>query len=86
MFDGDPSNILDLWRWSSHLVSLVLGTFQVVLMSPSPGRFFAALEMKFLMAYLLIHYDVRMDGDETRPTSNPAHDATVLFRRRSVTI
>ncbi|KAJ7048828.1 cytochrome P450 [Mycena amicta] len=54
-----------------------------------PGRFFASLEMKSLLALLLLRYDVRMaDGvrpaDEWfGPVSSPAPKAQVLFRKRS---
>ncbi|KAJ6576531.1 cytochrome P450 [Mycena vulgaris] len=53
-----------------------------------PGRFFAALELKCLMAYLLLHYDVKTPVEGVRPpdewfgpTSHPARNANILFRR-----
>ncbi|KAJ7104091.1 cytochrome P450 [Mycena belliarum] len=53
-----------------------------------PGRFFASLELKCLMAYLLLHYDVKTPVEGVRPpdewfgpTSNPARNADILFRR-----
>jgi hypothetical protein len=55
----------------------------------SPGRFLASLELKSLMAYLLIHYDMKMENEGVRPadvwfgpSSEPARDVKVLFRRR----
>ncbi|KAJ3807698.1 cytochrome P450 [Lentinula aff. lateritia] len=55
----------------------------------SPGRFFASMEMKCLMAYLVLHYDLKTLKDGVRPpdewfgpTSNPARNARVLFHRR----
>ncbi|KAJ7494801.1 cytochrome P450 [Mycena galericulata] len=53
-----------------------------------PGRFFASLELKCLMAYLVLHYDVKTLIEGVRPadewfgpTSNPARNAEILFRR-----
>lgn len=56
----------------------------------SPGRFFAANELKAMMAYLVMHYDVRLgDGETERPKDIefgvhiiPNPDAKVMFRRR----
>ncbi|KAJ4480063.1 cytochrome P450 [Lentinula aciculospora] len=46
-----------------------------------PGRFFASIEMKCLMAYLVLHYNLKMLEDGVRPpdewfgpTSNPARN------------
>jgi cytochrome P450 len=54
-----------------------------------PGRFFAASEIKVIMAYLLQNYDIRLEGGATRPESlhvgctvTPSSDAKVLFRKR----
>ncbi|KAJ3744103.1 cytochrome P450 [Lentinula detonsa] len=55
-----------------------------------PGRFFASMEMKCLLAYLVLRYDLKMkDGvrpsDEWfGPTLNPARNGEVLFCRRKV--
>jgi len=56
-----------------------------------PGRFFAAIELKCLMAYLVIHYDVKTVEDGVRPPDewvgpicSPAKDAKILFRRRQI--
>ncbi|KAJ6531847.1 cytochrome P450 [Mycena capillaripes] len=53
-----------------------------------PGRFFASLELKCLVAYLVLNYDVKTPVDGNRPpdewfgpTSNPARNADILFRR-----
>ncbi|KAJ7285046.1 cytochrome P450 [Mycena rebaudengoi] len=53
-----------------------------------PGRFFASLELKCLMAYLVLHYDVKTPIEGVRPpdewfgpTSHPARNADILFRR-----
>lgn len=55
----------------------------------SPGRFFAVGEMKMMMAYLLLNYDVKtVDG--VRPKNIymggvviPAPKAKLMFRRRA---
>ncbi|KAJ7158702.1 hypothetical protein C8R46DRAFT_907044, partial [Mycena filopes] len=53
-----------------------------------PGRFFASLELKCMLAYLILHYDVKTPVDGKRPpdewfgpTSHPASSAEILFRR-----
>ncbi|GAP84027.2 putative cytochrome P450 [Rosellinia necatrix] len=54
-----------------------------------PGRFFAAQEIKLILAYLLLRYDLRLRDGEPRPrpvvfmmTKSPSQTAEVLFRRR----
>ena len=54
-----------------------------------PGRFFAANEIKAIMVYLLMNYDMRFLPGQARPRSLqfetqylPSHDAGVLFKRR----
>ncbi|KAJ7756492.1 cytochrome P450 [Mycena maculata] len=53
-----------------------------------PGRFFASLELKCLMAYLVLNYDVKTPIEGVRPAdewfgpmSNPARNAEILFRK-----
>ncbi|KAI0024517.1 ent-kaurene oxidase [Xylariomycetidae sp. FL0641] len=55
-----------------------------------PGRFFAASEIKMILAYLLLNYDLRLKDGEERPkpnmfmmTKSPSQTAEVLFRRRT---
>ena len=55
----------------------------------SPGRFFAANELKTMMAHLVLHYDVKFAQEGQRPPNVrfgpadlPSHSAKVLFRRR----
>lgn len=58
----------------------------------SPGRFFAANELKAMMAYLVTHYDVKLaDGETTRPKDVefaynviPNPKAKVMFRKRQL--
>ncbi|KAI1366518.1 cytochrome P450 [Xylaria arbuscula] len=54
-----------------------------------PGRFFAAQEIKIILSYLLLHYDIKLRDGEARPkplvfmmTKSPSQTAEVLFRRR----
>ncbi|KAI1380477.1 cytochrome P450 monooxygenase [Hypoxylon crocopeplum] len=54
-----------------------------------PGRFFASNEIKAIMGYLLLNYDMKFAEGQTRPQSHlfetqnlPDHEATVLFRKR----
>nr|VWO96344.1 Putative calcium-binding protein [Ganoderma boninense] len=54
-----------------------------------PGRFFAANELKTMMAYLLLNYDVKFAEEGKRPpnlrfgpANLPSHTAQVLFRKR----
>lgn len=55
-----------------------------------PGRFFAAQEIKAIMAYILRHYDMQFSEGQGRPPSMPVETqllpdptATVEFRMRS---
>ncbi|KAI1659919.1 ent-kaurene oxidase [Daldinia decipiens] len=55
-----------------------------------PGRFFAGCEIKMVLAYLLLHYDIKLRDGEGRPapnmfmmTKSPSMTAEVLFRRRT---
>ncbi|KAI1806390.1 ent-kaurene oxidase [Daldinia bambusicola] len=55
-----------------------------------PGRFFAGCEIKMVLAYLLLRYDIKLRDGEGRPppnmfmmTKGPSMTAEVLFRRRS---
>ena len=57
-----------------------------------PGRFFAAQEMKLLMAYFLFYYDLKLDTKNGEKPRNfwfgmgnvPNGTASVLMRRRKV--
>lgn len=41
----------------------------------SPGRFFAANELKLLLARILLQYDIRMPGGKTEGYSNSGSGA-----------
>ncbi|KJA23965.1 hypothetical protein HYPSUDRAFT_39491 [Hypholoma sublateritium FD-334 SS-4] len=56
-----------------------------------PGRYFAASELKLMLAHLVVNYDVRLENEGVRPadmwvaTSRvPNPTAEVLFRKRKV--
>lgn len=55
----------------------------------SPGRFFAVNELKAMVAYLVLNYDVKMENEGVRPNDlykgariSPDPVAEVLFKRR----
>lgn len=57
-----------------------------------PGRFFAAHEIKLILAHLLLSYDIKLRDGEARPkplvfmmTKSPSQTAEILFRRRRTT-
>lgn len=57
-----------------------------------PGRYFAASELKLMLAYVVTHYDVKLEqGDGLRPKDLwlmggclPNQKAKVFFRKRRV--
>lgn len=55
----------------------------------SPGRFFAAHELKMMMAHLVLTYDLKLENPGVRPKDTwfgtsriPNADAEVMFRKR----
>jgi hypothetical protein len=55
----------------------------------SPGRFFATVELKAMLAHIVTSYDVKMEEEGVRPPNQwfagvciPSKTAQVLFRRR----
>ena len=55
----------------------------------SPGRFFAANELKTMLAHVVVTYDVKLADNATRPptlhfglAAIPHPSAEVMFRRR----
>ncbi|TBU58191.1 cytochrome P450 [Dichomitus squalens] len=57
-----------------------------------PGRFFAANELKAMLAYIVVNYDVKIDGDGARPPNVyfansviPNQKGKIMFRKRQVT-
>lgn len=56
-----------------------------------PGRFFAGNAIKMMLAYFLLHYDLRLKDGEGRPRSlmvmmskTPDPRGEIMFRRRGV--
>ena len=56
----------------------------------SPGRFFAANELKTMLAHVLLNYDVKMANGDKRPSNlrfsalaMPDTAAELLFRKRT---
>jgi hypothetical protein len=55
----------------------------------SPGRYFAANEMKTMLAHILVTYDVKLENEGVRPPNEcfatyilPNQTAKVMFRKR----
>ncbi|KAK4139536.1 cytochrome P450 [Dichotomopilus funicola] len=54
-----------------------------------PGRFFAANELKLMLAHLVLHYDIRLGGDRPRNSwfglnRIPPLEATIQIKKRTV--
>lgn len=75
---GEPlQGFVQLYLESSHVCIL------------SPGRFFAANELKIMMTYVVMNYDVKFEQEGVRPENvhlglaiMPDPKAKVLFRKR----
>ena len=59
----------------------------------SPGRHFAAGELKGILAYIILHYDMKLGGDGSRPQDvyiatgmMPAPRGRVLFKKRESSV
>ena len=59
--------------------------------SCSPGRFFAASEIKSIFAHIIMNYDLKLEGGGTRPKNFffsvgmvPPSNGRVLFKRCKV--
>lgn len=55
----------------------------------SPGRFFAAQELKIMLVHVVLNYDIRLKEPGTLPRAvaftnfnSPSHSASVMFRKR----
>ena len=62
-------------------------------MGSSPGRFFAASELKAMLAYIVVNYDMKIANDGPRPENIyirfnvvPNPRGAVMFRRRKASI
>jgi hypothetical protein len=69
--------------------SLLLMQTPMFVVANSPGRFFAATELKLMMAHLITNYDFRLEKDEyprkliIESQSVPNYSVKVLFRKRA---
>ncbi|KAF7365863.1 hypothetical protein MVEN_00460800 [Mycena venus] len=84
----DPTDSQDIFK--KHMISvgvdhLPFGTGK----HACPGRFFAATELKAMLAHLVINYDVRAEVEGVRPpdmnfgtVTTPSATGRVLFRKR----
>ena len=57
----------------------------------SPGRFFAANQLKAILAHIVVNYDLKIGGDGERPANIcfatniiPNPKGEILFRRRKI--
>jgi cytochrome P450 len=82
ILDGKPNKKFDMISTSAQFLPFSHGRHAC------PGRFFAAVEIKMMLAYMLMTYDMKLvDGIRppdiivmNSPVANPS--AEVLFRRR----
>ena len=58
----------------------------------SPGRFFAANQLKAILAHIVVNYDLKIGGDGKRPENIyfaanmiPNPKGEILFRKRAIT-
>jgi len=72
------------------MVSLnIIATYYLTIQNhPSPGRFFAANEVKAMMAHFILNYDFKLEQGVKPPdqwfgtSCLPNTQAPILFRRR----
>ncbi|KAJ7149211.1 cytochrome P450 [Mycena crocata] len=83
----DPSNIFKRHMVSTATDHLAFGAGK----HACPGRFFAATELKAMLAHLVINYDVRAEIEGVRPAdrnfgqiSSPSATGRVMFRKRQL--
>ena len=68
-----------------------LSFVQLSMSCDSPGRCFAANELKAILAYIVVNYDLKMGGDGERPANIcfaaniiPNPKGEILFRKRKI--
>ena len=82
--EGHPEKKFDVVTTSVHSMAFGHGRHAC------PGRFFAAMEVKLMFAYIVMTYDtklvggVRLPGSRLLQTCLPNTTAEVLFRKRKV--
>ena len=70
---------------SYHEIVLIFRTYTDLMHGYSPGRFFAANELKAMLAYIVLNYDVKLPED--KQVSDPLEadqGSQILFRRRLI--
>ena len=85
-------NLSAFRTWQACMVCISTTTFQdigVDVFLCSPGRFFAANELKAMLSHLVLTYDIRLEDEGVRPidlwfggSCRPNQTAEVLFRKR----
>jgi len=84
MSEGHPEKKFDVVTTGVHSMAFGHGRHAC------PGRFFAAMEMKMMFAYVVMTYDTKLVGGVRPPDSRFLHSrlpnttAEVLFRKRKV--
>ena len=78
------------YAWYGLSFSLFPITIEIHRLYVSPGRFFAASELKSMLAHVVVMYDVKLADNATRPRTlhfatvlMPDPNAEVMFRRRA---
>jgi cytochrome P450 len=88
---GYKSNLSSVRSWKAFVVCSFPCLFKslVFMLFHSPGRFFAANELKAMLAHLVLNYDVKLENEGVRPTDVwygpacvPNQTAEVMFRKR----
>ncbi len=74
---------------SGKLAASLSAEMSIYCKRSSPGRFFAALEIKMMLAVLIMKYDIRLPGEGKRPNDSwfgpvctPSTSAKVLLKKR----
>lgn len=69
---------------------LYLELMFILVVSSSPGRFFAANELRAMLAYIVMNYDLKLEGEGPRPKNFffavslvPPPSGRVLVRKRA---
>ena len=81
------------WGYGAHSWYVYLDVFtsavQLMSLAGSPGRFFVVMEMKVILAHVIAHYDLKLDGDGYPPKETcmgfavaAPRDGALLFRKR----
>jgi len=84
-------NIFHLDMENMHGMRFCVTAYSAIDNYTSPGRFFAANELKAMLCFVVTNYDVQLeDGSKERPLNlysganvRPNNFAKVMFRRRS---